>query len=247
MSEPSTFVRYGLGHCLALVLTVLIPVGLAYATRRHALTTSRLLALLLFFGLLGSKYLSRLLEVVAGQAVLAYSLPMHLCDWALFAATAALFWHHPLAFELSWCWGFAGTLQALLTPDLKFGFDDYRAWIFFIGHSAILGAGLYLAVAAGMRPRPGVVLRAWAWTQVYFVSALLVNVLCRTNYGYVCGKPSLPSLLDHLGPWPWYLIVLQILAVVLYTVAVVPFWLSGGLPPGGRCEQRTPTTELPNF
>lgn len=246
MSEPSTFVRYGLGHCLALVLTVLVPVGLAYLTHRQARTTSRLLALLLLFGLLGSKYLSRLLEVVAGEVPLAHSLPMHLCDWALFAAIAALFWHHPLAFELSWCWGFAGTLQALITPDLKFGFDDYRAWIFFIGHGAILGAGLYLTFAAGMRPRPGVVLRAWVWTQVYFGSAVLVNALCQTNYGYVCGKPTLPSLLDHLGPWPWYLLVLQALAVVLYTVAVVPFWLGGGTGRTARVKAK-PTTELPNF
>lgn len=236
MPESSAFVRYGLGHCLALLLTVLVPVGLALITRRQARATSRLLALLLLFGLIGSKYLFRGLEIMAGEAILTESLPMHLCDWALFAAIAALFWHHPLAFELSWCWGFAGTLQALLTPDLKFGFDDYRAWLFFVGHSAILGAGLYLAVAAGLRPRPGVLFRVWACSQVYFFSAVVVNFLCQTNYGYVFAKPSLPSLLDHLGPWPWYLLSLQALAVLFYALAVLPFRLLARLrsnPPAG--------------
>lgn len=234
MTEPAAFVRYGLGHCLALLLTVLVPVGLALLTRRHVRATGRLLALGLLFGLLGGKYVSRSLEIVAGEALLSHSLPMHLCDWALFAALVALYRQHPLAFELSWCWGFAGTLQALLTPDLRFGFDDHRAWLFFIGHSAILGAGLYLAVAAGMRPRPGVVWRVWGWSQVYLLAAALVNVLGQTNYGYVCGKPTLPSLLDHLGPWPWYLLSLQALAVVFYTLAVLPFWMLArgtGRPP----------------
>src|SRR4051812_4920854 len=107
MTDPSGFVRFGPGHWLALVLTVLVPFALAWATRRRVRSTSRMLALLLAFGLIGAKWISRSIEIVAGDFTVAESLPMHLCDWALFAAIIALLRHEPLAFELAWCWGLA--------------------------------------------------------------------------------------------------------------------------------------------
>ena len=32
------------------------------------------------------------------------------------------------------------------------------------------------------------------------------------NYGYLIRRPLRPSLLDHLGPWPWYIISATVVA-----------------------------------
>ena len=62
---------------------------------------------------------------------------------------------------------------------------------------------LYLTWGAGFRPRPGSVWRVFALTQAYLAATLVVNLCTGANYGYLLAKPSNPSLLDHLGPWPW--------------------------------------------
>lgn len=225
MDDSPPFARFGLGHCLALALTVLVPLALAGWSRRQGRSHARVLGVVFAVGLLGSRYLVKAWEVVQGRAEWTHLLPMHFCDWALLASVAALLWQAPLAFELAWFWGLAGTLQAMLTPDLKVSFEDYRAWVFFAAHGGIIATGIYLAAGHGMRPRPWAVVRVWGWSQVYFVSALLVNWLFDVNYGYLCHKPEVPSLLDHLGPWPWYWLSLQGIAVVHFLLAALPFWL----------------------
>ena len=66
----------------------------------------------------------------------------------------------------------------------------------------------------------------WGWTQVYVACAGLVDWLTRTNYGYLAAKPMHGSLLDFLGPWPWYVGSLELLSLVFFTVFYAPFWFA---------------------
>ena len=93
-------------------------------------------------------------------------------------------------------------------------------------HCGIIVAVLFLTWGLAMRPRPGAVLRVWGWTQVYLVCAGTVNWLTRTNYGYLAAKPIHGSLLDYFGPWPWYLLTLEAMALLFFTVFYSPFWLA---------------------
>ena len=154
------------------------------------------------------------------------ALPMHLCDWASCAVIIALIWRGQLAYELAYLWGLSGTFQAVLTPDLTEAFPNPFFIGFFVDHCGIIVSVLFLTWGLAMRPRPGAVWRAWAWSQVYLVCAALVDWPLRVNYGYLRAKPSHGSLLDYFGPWPWYILTLELMALVFFTVFYAPFWFA---------------------
>ena len=50
-----------------------------------------------------------------------------------------------------------------------------------------------------------------------------LNHLLKANYGFLNGKPEVPTLFDHMGPYPWYLLTLQAIAFSLYLLLLIPF------------------------
>src|ERR1043165_5703422 len=57
-------------------------------------------------------------KVFVERTSLTATLPMHLCDWTLLAAMAALWFRWQACFEVTYFWGLAGTIQALFTPAI---------------------------------------------------------------------------------------------------------------------------------
>ena len=137
------------------------------------------------------------------------SLPLALCNMALLVAAGACWeprWQ--LAVELTYFWGLAGTLQAVVTPDLDVGFPQLEFFEFVVGHLGVVLAALYLVVGLRLRPRPGAVTRVFAVTAVYTAFVGWFDWLTGSNYMFLAAIPTTASLLSVLGPWPWYILTL---------------------------------------
>ncbi len=152
-------------------------------------------------------------------------IPLQLCDIALFLSVWALWGAPTLVMELAYFWGLSGSLQALLTPDLHQAFPDYW-WIkFFITHSGAALAAVYLGRSGRVAPTPRSLWRVWGLTNVYAACVGIVNGIWGMNYGYLAHKPSQPSLLDQFGPWPWYLLSMEGVALLSMALCYAPFAL----------------------
>jgi uncharacterized membrane protein YwaF len=66
--------------------------------------------------------------------------------------------------------------------------------------------------------RPGAIWRAFAATLVMAAVAGTANVITGGNYMFLRAKPSQPSLLDEMGPWPLYIAAAAVFALGLFAL-----------------------------
>jgi hypothetical integral membrane protein (TIGR02206 family) len=154
----------------------------------------------------------------------ATSLPLPLCDVATLVAAAALWWRRPLLVELTYFWGIAGTLQALATPDVQVGFPSLEFFEYVVAHAGIVVAALFLVAGQRIVPRPRAAARVLALTAGYTALVGAVDAATGGDYMFLRRPPSAWTLLDVLGPWPWYVLSAAGVAVVLVAVLDAPFW-----------------------
>lgn len=222
---PYDFHAFSRSHIAVLVLCLVAVLGLAFLRRvwpRHAVRAERVLGVLMLLvwpvTLAAHGYM--------GTLSLQNGLPLHFCDIAGVAAGLALLTRHQTACEVVYFLGLAGTLQGLLTPNLKVDFPDPRFFVFFLLHGGVVVAALHVVTSMGHAPRPDALKRMLVFTLTYAAFTGLINAALGTNYAFLCHKPEQASLMDHLGPWPWYIGVLVILAFVSYSVLHLPFHLA---------------------
>lgn len=153
-------------------------------------------------------------------------IPLHLCNIAAIAGALALYRRHPLACEITWFWGLAGTMQGLITPALPYDFPHPVFFSFFLLHGIVVSTALLLACGLRWRPRLPLrttVVRMFIAVNIYLVIALIANALFQTNFGFASGKPDQASILDIMPDWPWYLFILEGIALVAFALLALPF------------------------
>jgi hypothetical integral membrane protein (TIGR02206 family) len=226
-------------HVAAIAATSVAAAVAVPAARRRPVPVSRGLA-----ALIGGTYLVEHAWFVArGTWSADFNLPLHLTDVVTIVSVLALWTARPLLVELTWFWGLTASLQAVLTPDLgSADFPELLWWTFFITHSGAVVAALVLVVGRRIVPRPGAVWRVFGATVVVAVAAGTANLLTGGNYMWLREKPDEGSLLDVMGPWPWYiagaaafgLLLFSVLAAVAARVRPGPRTGGGRRPPAAR-------------
>jgi hypothetical integral membrane protein (TIGR02206 family) len=161
--------------------------------------------------------------VVTGTWRLQTSLPLALCDVALVVAAAACWTRHALLVELTYFWGLTGTLQAVVTPDLTSAFPHLQFFEYVVGHLMIVVAALFLVIGLNLAPRRRAVPRVLAVTAGYTVLVGLFDAATGADYMFLAARPHHWSMLNLLGPWPWYVPGAAAVATVLLVALNAPF------------------------
>lgn len=154
------------------------------------------------------------------------SLPLHLCDVAGIAGGIALLTRNRLAAEIVYFFGLAGTLQGLITPNLDTDYPAFRFFAFFILHGGVVVTALHVVFSMGCPPREKSVPRMVGLTLLYAAFVGGVNYITKANFAFLCEKPAQASLMNALGPWPWYIGSLVLLCGVFYSILYLPFFLA---------------------
>jgi hypothetical integral membrane protein (TIGR02206 family) len=207
-------------HIGAMAASAVAACAAVPAARRWPVPVSRGLALVI-----GGAYLVEHAWFIArGSWSADFNLPLHLTDVVTIVSVLALWTARPLLVELTWFWGLTASLQAVITPDLGTAdFPELLWWTFFITHSGAVVAALVLVVGRRITPRPGAVKRVFGATLAVAAAAATANLLTGGNYMWLREKPDAGSLLDFMGPWPWYIVSAAAFGLLLFTLLAAPF------------------------
>jgi len=227
---------FAIEHLAAVGVIALFAAGLVAAARLRPGGWIRPVSLLLAAVLVAAEvgWWLYLASTGASGSVLASALPLQLCDAAIFVAAAALLLRRPLLIEITYFWGLAGTIQALLTPDLPQHFPSFPYFQYYVAHGGIVAAALFLVVGLRLWPRTNAVVQVLAITLVYTALVGLVDAITGANFMYLRGKPPSPTLLDVLGPWPWYIASAATIGLMLLVALDAPFRVLRRIRPSSR-------------
>jgi hypothetical integral membrane protein (TIGR02206 family) len=160
-----------------------------------------------------------------GKWTLQYSLPFHLSSISILLSAVLLLTKSYRLFEFTYFAGVGSALQAMLTPDISsYTFPHFRYVHFFISHGGIVVANLFIVLVEKYRPTVKSIWKAFLYLNLYTFFVFLLNYLIAGNYMYISEKPVNPSMLDYLGPWPFYLIPLEVIAITTFILLYLPFW-----------------------
>ena len=165
---------------------------------------------------------SHRLAEVGVQAFVREYMPLHVCGITVFAVVVMLVFRRQTAYEIAYFWGLVGATNAVVTPQLEFGYPQYRFFQYFIAHGGIVAAALFATWGLGMRPTGRSVLRVFVLLNVLAVVLIGVNLMLGSNYMFLCQPPVTRSPFFFL-PWPWYLLFLDGMVLVLFYVLFIPY------------------------
>ena len=155
------------------------------------------------------------------------SWPLHLCDFAWMAGVISLLTakgEGALIHELTFFWGIGLSTQAYFTPTLRDGPALIDFWMFWLAHWQIVALPLLNVLAFGMRPSLAGARRSIVVTILLAAPITVVNLLADTPYFFTGkGSPDNPTMIDHLGPWPWRLITLTAIVSMWFLILAFIF------------------------
>jgi hypothetical integral membrane protein (TIGR02206 family) len=150
-------------------------------------------------------------------------LPLNLCDLTLWLTVAAALGGPAAIFEVAYYGGAGGSSMALLTPDLWEPRTAYETAHYFVSHGGVVVTLLVLLWSGWRRPRSDSAWRAFRILNIFAAGVGLFNAMFETNYLYLCEKPRNASLLDYMGPWPWYVIAGEVAAGLIFALLWLPY------------------------
>lgn len=216
------FVFFSKEHLIVLGLFIILTIGM-YKLRSYLIVYDALIRCLFFILLLGFELLYHYWLYSGGYWDMTFTLPLQLCSISLILSLLLLVTNSRILAVVLYFIGGVGAFAALLTPELFLGFPHFRFFQFFITHMLIIWTALYYVWVKGFYPNKKGVWMAFVILNSFAFIAYWVNRWTGGNYMFLSQKPENASPIDYLGPYPYYIISLEIIAIALFWLLWLPF------------------------
>ena len=216
------FNAFGYSHLVTALLSLVLLASLLWLSARLDRKQNLIIGRCLSIALAATVIIYTALVIALDRFDIATDMPLSTCN--LFAILAPwLFWRPVLKyFEIVYFLVMAGTLQAVITPDLYVGFPTYGFFKYWITHVGLVIIVIHYLVNFELYPTGKGIFKTFIGLNVYVLALMPINLLLDANYFYLMEKPINTSVLDLFGPWPVYILVAEILAMGFFAIAYLP-------------------------
>ena len=225
MNDTQPFIIFGTAHIVSIIITLifvfLIPLLLKQIKFDQKVKIGTALAMLLIINEIVNIFIS----IYIYDNSLGTSLPFHLCGFAALLTAWMLYQHSYRAYEIAYFWAVGGSLPAIITPDLIVGFPTLTFIKFFFAHGLIMMGAIYATIVFEFRPTLVSVVKAVGAAVALMIIIAPINYLLGSNYMYLREKPVQNTLMDFMGPWPWYMLSLVVIGTLIMCLCYLPFIL----------------------
>lgn len=221
------FELFGTGHLISLAVIAAVLALLLFGWRNPTEDGKRRARAVILLVFLAAEVSWHAWNIAWGAWSLQQHLPLHTCSISALAAIYVLLTRNYRVYEIVFFLGIAGASQTLITPEAAgYGLPHFRAIQTLWAHGMIVITLVYVTAIEGLRPTWGSIWRTMVFGNFYMLFVTGVNRLLGSNYMYTLRKPDSASLLDLLGPWPWYLFWAEFIALFLFILLYLPFAIS---------------------
>ena len=218
------FELFSISHWFSIVFFIFLVIFLPwysnrFLNRKNQIKIAKIVGIFIFINF----PLWVLLEFLAGSFDFSLHLPLHLCRFANLMILPVMFNRNDRVFQILYYWGLSGMFQAIFSPDILADFPHFHYFRFFAAHHLFVIGMIYAVIVYDLKPTINGIRDAFIGVNIFLLISFIVNMLLGSNYFWIMGKPSAGSLLDYMGPWPWYILVGEFVVLFHFFIAYFIF------------------------
>ena len=225
LDQHEPFHAFGLSHLMVLALAIFICLILPLYSKKYLTTSSQILTGILLGFLVTVNFIGwYVILFLSGTFDISLHLPLQLCHMGNLFILPVMINRNRKWFDILYFWVMAGTLQAIITPDIEAEFPHYWFLRYWIVHAGPVLCIVYASVVYELRPTWKALWQSFLSLNILALLVTPVNLIVGSNYLYLREKPTVASLMDYLGDWPTYILALEIIGFILFVLVYLPFW-----------------------
>ena len=178
-------------------------------------------------------YINRLFLDDLYVITLSQDLPLHLCHFGFYFSLIAIYFKSSnkkisddklqFYFDIAYVTGFSGALQGILTVDWD-GINNLIGVVTgHLQHSLIILNTLWLIFAYDMKFSISGVKNSLIFLNLIIIPIGFINYIIGANYFFLCEAPDVNNPLLLTKKWPYYILIIDIIAFIYVYILYLPF------------------------
>ncbi|HAQ39199.1 MAG TPA: TIGR02206 family membrane protein [Saprospirales bacterium] len=224
LDDNFNFEIYSPEHIIGVISFAIFGILIIWIGKKNKSAASKRTILLYFtFAIFLSQIAKVVILLSLGRFDEKTDIPLQLCNVAPLILWFAYYFRSRALWGIIFMWIMAGTIQSNFTPTLEHSFPHFEWFRYWIIHVLVVIAVIYGFVVLDYRLKWKDIFISLFWLNIFALIVYPINLWLDANYLFLVEKPNGKTMFDLLGKWPYYILQLEFVAILLFSLLYLPF------------------------